>query len=219
MPNPSRGSIALHHPARRPGLPHRYAIPGGGSASLPTPIFPGILRGDLHKSPGNLALGNTANPPPSDATDTEQKKSTTGRIIFEIGDITELDRKARHTGVRLVMRHFFDQSGKNPVVWDVSARVNGKLGHGAQLLQFADRPKDAPIVHFNGPLSMNLHSTATRVEDKKDMEVYAQVGTPGLGKTFSGSGGVFTSIICESIPEHFQVVGQHRCQPRFSLGF
>jgi hypothetical protein len=37
---------------------------GGGSASLPTPIFPGILRGDLHKSPGNLALGNTANPPP-----------------------------------------------------------------------------------------------------------------------------------------------------------
>jgi hypothetical protein len=37
---------------------------GGGSAGLPTQVFPGILNSGLHKIPGNEALGNAADPPP-----------------------------------------------------------------------------------------------------------------------------------------------------------
>jgi hypothetical protein len=53
-------------------------------------------------------------------------------------------------------------------------------------LQFADRPANAPIVHFAGPLSMGLDPGFSEKRPQKErtneMELAAAVGTPGLGQ-------------------------------------
>jgi hypothetical protein len=50
-------------------------------------------------------------------------------------------------------------------------------------LGFAARPQDAPIVHFDGPLRMDLPDVeAFLVHDKEGDDLQTAVGTPGLGK-------------------------------------
>jgi hypothetical protein len=54
-----------------------------------------------------------------------------------------------------------------------SSDVNGTL-------HFADRPRDAPILHFAGPWTISLCERATfRVG--REMELYLALGTPGRG--------------------------------------
>src|SRR5215470_8211301 len=73
--------------------------------------------------------------------------------IFVAEDITEPDGKARHTQLRL--RRF-----KTGVI--LSLLVEGKRLYfggsreASDALQFADRPRRAPILHVNGPLSLRL---------------------------------------------------------------
>src|SRR5215831_8034706 len=70
--------------------------------------------------------------------------------IFVAEDITEPDGKARHTQLRL--RRF-----KTGVI--LSLLVEGKRLYfggsreASDSLQFADQPRQAPILHVNGPLS------------------------------------------------------------------
>lgn len=47
-------------------------------------------------------------------------------------------------------------------------------------LQFADRPQDAPVIHFGGPLRITLFGKHT-LTIGRETEVYLGVGTPGLG--------------------------------------
>ncbi len=60
------------------------------------------------------------------------------------------------------------------------------------VLQFAARPQDAPIVHFNGQLMMTLHPMQKLVRGQ-EIELKAGVGTPGLGK------GTFATIMYEKV--------------------
>jgi hypothetical protein len=59
-------------------------------------------------------------------------------------------------------------------------------------LQWSDRPKDAPILHFDGPLTLALASHAQEsfnwyVKPGEKTELHALIGTPGAGKhTFVG---------------------------------
>jgi hypothetical protein len=63
-----------------------------------------------------------------------------------------------------------------------------KDGHVVQMadgdngsLQFADRPRAAPILHFAGPLTILVSGEPTfRV--KREMELYLGLGTPGRGQ-------------------------------------
>jgi hypothetical protein len=93
--------------------------------------------------------------------------------VFEAGDITEEDGRTKHTNLLL---QFHDS-------WTiVHLLVNGKQPQmaslGAQSLQFAARPQDAPILHFNGPLTIRL----SQIAKVGSGEVYiAEIGTPGLG--------------------------------------
>lgn len=61
-----------------------------------------------------------------------------------------------------------------------SSDINGAL-------QFADRPQDAPVLHFGGPWTVALYSRPTfRVN--REMEMYLVLGTPGRGSgTFVAS--------------------------------
>ena len=56
--------------------------------------------------------------------------------------------------------------------------------------RFADRPQDAPIVHFDGPLTLKVMDTKLAlVRGDKPSPLHVSVGTPGLGK------GTFTQML------------------------
>jgi hypothetical protein len=48
------------------------------------------------------------------------------------------------------------------------------------VLQFADRPQDAPIIHFGGPLTLTTMQRQT-IRRGKSGYVRMGLGTPGLG--------------------------------------
>jgi hypothetical protein len=48
------------------------------------------------------------------------------------------------------------------------------------VLQFADRPQDAPVVHFGGPWQVTLHGRQ-RLTRGRDTDLFLAVGTPGVG--------------------------------------
>jgi hypothetical protein len=63
--------------------------------------------------------------------------------------------------------------------------TGGRLVQGAHLdasglLQFADRPQDAPVIHFGGPWAMGLYQQATLWLDRTN-DLGLVFGTPGLG--------------------------------------
>lgn len=67
-----------------------------------------------------------------------------------------------------------------------------QLGGSSGSLQFADRPREAPILHFAGPLTVIVDSQATfRVN--REMELYLALGTPGRGQ------GTFVSTAYEGV--------------------
>jgi hypothetical protein len=94
----------------------------------------------------------------------------------DVGDIVSPDGKMRHT--KLLVRY------AAPDLFLVSVRAafaNPRAPHlnGTAYPLFADRAKDAPIVHFGGALTMRL-SFATCDGERSD--ICARVGTPGVGK-------------------------------------
>jgi hypothetical protein len=48
------------------------------------------------------------------------------------------------------------------------------------VLQFADRPEDAPVMHFAGPFTIVVQQKAT-LRINRDAQVYAALATPGVG--------------------------------------
>ncbi len=59
-------------------------------------------------------------------------------------------------------------------------------GDGLGYLLFADRPQDAPVIHFNGPWTLGLQDVKQRLEIGQKSNLQIGVGTPGVGPgTFS----------------------------------
>jgi hypothetical protein len=123
----------------------------------------------------------------------EKKKGKLAQ--FRAGDILDGDGKTKHTGV-LIMQ----QTEAGQTLTFVTAMVGGKRMFMAGLdsggvLQFAAKPQDAPIIHFGGKLRMGLNAKlsesqkAELIRSAKGEELYAWVGTPGLGK------GTFAAIM------------------------
>ena len=54
-------------------------------------------------------------------------------------------------------------------------------GDGLGYLVFADKPQDAPVVHFNGPWTMGLQDTLQRLRVGEERTLQVGVGTPGVG--------------------------------------
>jgi hypothetical protein len=50
------------------------------------------------------------------------------------------------------------------------------------VFQFADKPADAPIVHFGGPWQVTLFGDPTELRLGRENELILGVGTPGLGR-------------------------------------
>jgi hypothetical protein len=48
------------------------------------------------------------------------------------------------------------------------------------ILQFADKPEAAPVMHFGGPWTIELQRTAA-LRPNRESTVYLALATPGLG--------------------------------------
>jgi hypothetical protein len=74
--------------------------------------------------------------------------------------------------------------------------------HG--LLAFADRPRDAPVVHFGGPLTLYLRPGERLRQGEDPGELCAWLGTPGLGP------GTFAVMSYDLVPEDVDPVVEVR---------
>jgi len=132
----------------------------------------------------------------------------TYRSHFDAGDVADRDGKSKHTAMTIDVDSYVQRY--RPV--SVTVKTNGVNDQfaGGQLLAFADRPEDAPVIHFGGPLQMRLAMEGgalfvpicydEQIDARKwyaehppqyDMGglvrgesrlLVAQIGTPGLGR-------------------------------------
>ena len=63
------------------------------------------------------------------------------------------------------------------------------------VLKFSDRPQDASIIHFDGPLKMALRVDHALSRKKEPQTFQMMIGTPGLGK------GSFAALNVEVVPK------------------
>jgi len=126
---------------------------------------------------------------------------------FDAGDIVERDGKTKHTALTIDVGSYIQRHRSVSLMVKVEGRYEQFAG--GMLLRFAGRPEDAPIIHFNGPLTFRpametgvLH-VPINYDDKPDPKWYdehppkyeehslvrgesrtliAQIGTPGLGR-------------------------------------
>jgi RNA polymerase sigma factor (sigma-70 family) len=78
-----------------------------------------------------------------------------GILEFHVGPFTEADGKTKHSDL-IVYEYFARQYGhlvNTVAVMDVLG-IRGQTTNGEDDCAFADSPKDAPIIHINGPLTM-----------------------------------------------------------------
>ncbi len=85
----------------------------------------------------------------------ERVESKGGRAIFYAGDITQADGKSKHTG--LIVN--FERDKQEHFV-DLTVQVRAKYTYCAFVGPSTERPQDAPIVQFDGPLTMTLFNPA-----------------------------------------------------------
>ena len=101
--------------------------------------------------------------------------SDLNRALPEAKAVLERDPQARdyRIGLEVEMpgRHGLGAGGR--LVQGAGTDING-------LLQFADRPQDAPIIHFGGPWTMGLYRPTNLWLDRANT-LDLIFGTPGLG--------------------------------------
>jgi hypothetical protein len=84
--------------------------------------------------------------------------------------------------------------------WGVSLTVEGKGRQGGAAV-FAERPQDAPILHFDGRLTMLL-GVWKLVRDQKDGQLAAHLVNQGVGKD------VFTFLNHKAIPDNIHPIAE-----------
>jgi hypothetical protein len=131
-----------------------------------------------------------------------EKSESTDYLAFRAGAFIEADGKTKHSNLT-VNQYFARQFGRlvNSVgIMDVLDAF-GQTTNGENGCSFGDSPRDAPIIHLNGPLSIRAHSAVveypggSKVKEfpfkleaaEKVSELHVQVGTPGLGEGTFGA--------------------------------
>jgi hypothetical protein len=148
---------------------------------------------------------------------------------FKVGAVVERDGKTRHADLTLEVGSYVQDY--RPC--SLSLKVNGRemQSAGGQLLRFADRPHDAPIIHFNGPLTLRvsmetgvLHVPISYEDDGpqrrrwydghppkheerklirgESSSLYVQLGTQGIGR------GTFAALSAAAAPEDVHPVAE-----------
>jgi hypothetical protein len=144
------------------------------------------------------------------------KTGTSSEFVFRemhyyrAGDITE-QGGLKYTGLTLVHgvpNKNFVPSPETAEEWNVLLKrhpegvpgsvrilIDGKYSQNAGP-PFADRPQDAPIIHFNGPLRLEPEDGSVLTRGAKPGELQVRLGTPGLGKKYA-----FAARTYQGVPE------------------
>ena len=161
-----------------------------------------------------------------------------GEFSFELGDLTVGGRTHKNLGVYVVplSRYQASSIARRPDVKAALAKdpkasifiVRGdldmpELKTGAPggrasftagfldlngLLQFAEKPANAPVVHLGGPLEITFYSELPALRVGRGSELVLVVGTPGVGP------GTFAMLsYMETIPESAKPVAEVTYQP------
>jgi hypothetical protein len=97
--------------------------------------------------------------------------------VYSAGDITEPDRGTKHTGLVVTVQK---DGGML-----LSIMTEGKYRQRTASIRFAGRPRQAPIVHFNGALSLRFTSAVATTSSDRVAAAIAEIGAKGrlkLGK-------------------------------------
>lgn len=100
-----------------------------------------------------------------------------GSCKWTVGDIVEADGTTRHAGLQVSFRRDSYLLQLRQTADGLLQEVGNELGN----LRFSDSPKNAPVVHFAGPLTFLLQ-TPPRLIPGKEAHFIAMIGTPGLGE-------------------------------------
>jgi hypothetical protein len=139
---------------------------------------------------------------------------------FEVGAIVEKDGRTRHSDLVVEIG---DYLGANRQV-SISLKTHGgwmQYAHDTQLA-FARRPQDAPVIHFNGPLTARLAPAPVNwVPQRPDLRTTEGFGIPldaiARGKatdlrvelgTLGQGEGTFASVSCNALPENVHPVAE-----------
>jgi hypothetical protein len=103
---------------------------------------------------------------------------------WKAGTITEPTGATRHTDL-IVRRMGFGPSTSYTVYVTVEGKRRQYAGiDEGWVLQFSNQPRNAPLIHFGGPLAMKLLPIPKQVlrRGDKPSDLTAVIGTPGRGK-------------------------------------
>jgi len=104
--------------------------------------------------------------------------------IYQVGDIFD---PGSRTWYNVAVR----RSGElKTAVFEIMVDVKGKFRQLGKLPRFGDRPKDAPVLHFNGPLTLGLF-TSQLARGRAGNEIAAWFGT----KVPAGAKGEPTCVV------------------------
>ena len=110
---------------------------------------------------------------------------------FSVGNVTDGDGKTKYTNLNV-------QQLQDGFRLSVARAGEGRPGQQQagydpdNKLRFADRPQDAPIVHFGGPIEISMYGSKPTLE-RKPTEIRFGLGTPGLGE---GTFAAFQGCAC-----------------------
>jgi hypothetical protein len=161
-----------------------------------------------------------------------------GEYSFEIGDLTAGGRTHKGVGVYIgrLSRYEAPSVAKRPdvkaalatdpkapvAVIRADVEVSGVKGGGIGgrlsfmagfldldgVLQLAEKPADAPVVHFGGPLEVTFYAELPEMRVGRSSEFVFVVGTPGVGP------GTFAMLAyLDTIPESAKPVAEITYQP------
>jgi hypothetical protein len=115
--------------------------------------------------------------------DLTEEKGRVGRngSKFEAGEITARAGKAKYANLQLQQLKRADNEQGSICI--VSIEVKDKYRQYGSV-RFADRPQDAPLLHFDGPLTMGFTDPDKQVLARGDQrsQINAWIGTPSPGK-------------------------------------
>ena len=118
-----------------------------------------------------------------------RRASAQWQTSFALGDVRSADGKTSYKNLRLVTSA-------------VRTRLSVQMGRGRMLagldrhgkLQFADSAAAAPVVHLDGPLTLDLFHEQEPLVTGEVLSVV--VGTPGVGP------GTFVHLPCDAFPQN-----------------
>jgi hypothetical protein len=106
----------------------------------------------------------------------ERVVSKGGQVpVFQAGDITEAGGRVKHS--ELVVQ-FHDEEKWTLLTIAIKGKGRQAASLGERSLRFGASPQDAPVVHFDGPLTVRL---LERMKVGEGEVFIAEIGTPGLG--------------------------------------